>query len=189
MRTLKQTLIALSFVLSGVLATNAQSRGNGYDQFVEFGIKGGLNLSNIQNANGDLKTGLAVGAYGEYPVSETLSIRSEAIFSVQGAKASVGNGKIKLNYINWPILVRFYTGDTLSFEAGPQIGFLLSGRGGGLPSSAYKTVDLGAAFGTAYQVTDRMEVGARYNLGLTDFTKTPGHFKNSVFQFTLAYRL
>ena len=74
-------------------------------------------------------------------------------------------------------------------EFGPQIGFLLSGTGGILPNGAYNAVDFGLSLGTSIQLLPNLDLGARYNIGLTEVTKTHQNIKNSVFQFTLGYTL
>ncbi|SIQ21063.1 Outer membrane protein beta-barrel domain-containing protein [Maribacter ulvicola] len=96
---------------------------------------------------------------------------------------------MKLNYINLPVLAKFYATDAFSIETGPQLGILLSGKGGYLPNSrSYRTLDFGLGFGLGYKITDKLELGVRYTIGFTDVTKTnTENLKNSVGQFTLGY--
>ena len=186
MKKIKQALLVLLAVVATNITTNAQSIDN-YNDYVKYGIKGGVNLANLRGVDRSVKTGVSVGMFAEYPLSLKLGFRSELNFSVQGAKAVNGIQQVKLNYLNWPLLARYYASEKLSLEAGPQLGFLLSGSGGSLPKSAYKTLDFSLGFGAGYNLTKELELNARYNFGLTDITKTPGSIKNSVFQFTLAY--
>lgn len=186
MKALKQTTLVIAVLISGIFGATAQDNSY-YDQFVRYGVKGGINLANVKNLNGNTKTGFVAGIFAEYGLSNNFAIRSEANFSVQGSKSESSAAQVKLNYINWPILAKYYATNVVSIEAGPQIGFLLSGKGGGLPKSAYRALDLGLAFGLGYSITENLEIGGRYNLGLTNIAKTSSGLKNSVFQFTLAY--
>ena len=127
---------------------------------------------------------MVVGMFAEFKVSNKFSIQPELLYSRQGAKV----GSKKLNYINVPVLVKFYPINKFSIEAGPQVGYLLSIKGGTLSKSDYKKIDLSAVMGFNYQLNDEIGIGARYNLGLKDITKTSGKHKNAMFQFLLTYK-
>lgn len=178
---LKKATLTLALLFMGAMTINAQS-GNS----PSIGVKGGLNLAKIKNADGKNKLGMVAGGFAEFKMSDKFSIRPELLYSRQGEK--VGSDKIKLNYINAPILAKFYPVNRFSIEAGPQVGFLLNKKGGSLAKSDYRKLDLSAAFGVGYRLIDNLEIGARYNLGLRDITKTAGKHKNSVFQFSLGYK-
>jgi hypothetical protein len=179
---IKKVFLTIALILSASYITEAQS-----NDYALYGVKGGLNLSNLNGVSSKLKPGFTAGIFAEYFISEGVSLRSEMLFAVQGAKSKNGTQKIKLNYINWPILAKLYATKDFSIEVGPQLGFLISGKGGGLPKSAYKTLDVGAALGVNYRLNQAFEIGARYNHGLTDITKTSGKLKNRVVQLSLAY--
>lgn len=181
MSTIKKTTLMLTLLFMGITAINAQS-----DNKPSFGIKGGLNLAKLKNSDGKNKHGMTVGGFVEFKISDKFSIQPEVLYSRQGVK--IGSEKIKLNYINLPVVAKFYPVKGLSIEAGNQLGYLLNTKGGNLAKSDYRKVDLSAVMGLGYQITNNLEIGARYNLGLRDITKTAGKTKNSVFQFSLAYR-
>lgn len=153
------------------------------------GIKGGLNLSNVSGINGEVLPGFVGGIYAEYPLSEQMAIRSEILYSGQGSRLKYFSEDFNLNYINWPILARYYSWSAIGFETGPQIGFIINGSGGAIPSGAYKNVELGWVFGTFIPLSERLEVSARYNLGLTNIIDYSPQMKNSVFQFSLGILL
>lgn len=175
--------IFFTFLLSAQLM-QAQS-----DSYYLIGLKGGVNVANLQGSEGSTLTGFTGGLYAEYLISPVFTLRSEALYSLQGNRNDLLSDRIKLHYLNWPILGKVYVSDMLGLEFGPQIGFLLSGTGGTLPSGAYNAVDFGLAFGTSVNVVSNLDIGVRYNLGLTEVTKTHQNIKNSVFQFTLGYTL
>ncbi|MFB9863362.1 PorT family protein [Rufibacter immobilis] len=108
-----------------------------------FGIKGGLNYSNL---SGDLKDesrfnnkiGFNAGVYFNAPiVGDFFSIQPEILYSNKGYKYDdvektnlLGvteryEGTANFNYIDVPVLARIKAG-SLFFEAGPQVSYLLN---------------------------------------------------------------
>nr|WP_199001358.1 porin family protein [Flavobacterium sp. ASV13] len=171
-------------------------------QKTRFGVKGGLNITTFAGGNYyDAKSlvGFQVGGFAEIKVIERLSIQPEVLFSTQGAKQEVGMTKFdsKLNYINVPVLAKFYITKQFTVEAGPQIGFLVSAKSNGNDvKDAYKSLDTGFNFGAGYNFTDNVSVGLRYTVGLANigdynvdnteqYLDSP---KNSVLALTLAYK-
>lgn len=179
-----RTIMIMALLLAGTLVSNAQSNSD-----LEFGVKAGVNLANLKNANGKAKIGPVGGIFTEYRVSEKFSIRSEALFSMQGARGKGSFETVKLNYINvLPGLAKFYPVKKFSIEAGPYGGFLFSKKGGGLKKSDYRKIDYGAALGIGYRIVENVEIGARYYYGISDITKTAGKTSNKTIQVALSYR-
>ncbi len=185
MKTIKLVTCAL---LLGIITSNAQENQN---QGIEFGIKGGINLTKFRKESSKFKTGLIGGLFIRYQISEKFTFQSEALYSVQGAKSKNTSNKIKLNYITViPALVKFFPINKLSLEAGPQIGYLLGGKGQGFQKNNYKKIDYGAAIGVGYAITPSIEIGVRYNLGLANISKVSNtSLKNSVFQASASLKL
>ncbi|SHG85478.1 porin family protein [Flavobacterium defluvii] len=171
-------------------------------QQTRFGVKGGLNITNFSGDNdSNALIGFQVGGFAEIKVIERLSIQPELLFSAQGASFdAIGNNNdidYRLNYINIPVLAKFYITKQFSVEGGPQLGFLVSAkRDGNDVKDAYKSTDLGFNFGAGYNFTDNFSVGIRYTVGLSnvrdydtdnidDYIDSP---KNSVLALTAAYR-
>lgn len=98
----------------------------------EWGVKAGLNVSGISNIDDSkMKASIYVGAFAEFHVNDWLGIQPEVIYSRQGFAVddnSVDYARARLNYLNIPIMGKFYVLDNLSFETGPQFGFLLNAR-------------------------------------------------------------
>jgi Outer membrane protein beta-barrel domain len=156
-----------------VLATTVSA------QHVNIGIKAGLNLYNIKNSNDvkyDMKPGLHAGLFGHIHVTKNFAVQPEVLFSAQGAKYTTGGTvtKFDLNYINVPILLQYMFDNGFRFEAGPQVGFLLSAKSdNGTTETDVKSnlnsIDAGLALGLGYiHVPSGFGVDARYNLGLTN---------------------
>ncbi|MFH6958652.1 porin family protein [Flavobacterium aquidurense] len=172
-------------------------------QETRFGVKGGLNITSFAGGNYyDSKSlvGFQVGGFAEIKIIERLSIQPEVLFSTQGAKldrGSLGDLDRKLNYINVPVLAKFYITKQFTAEAGPQIGFLVSAKSNGNDvKDAYKSIDTGFNFGLGYNFTENVSVGIRYTVGLAnigdyevdnteEYLDSP---KNSVLALTLAYK-
>ena len=172
-------------------------------QQTRFGIKGGLNVTSFAGGNYyDAKSlvGFQVGGFAEIKIIERLSIQPEVLFSTQGAKfdgGSLGDFDDKLNYINIPVLAKFYITKQFTVEGGPQLGFLVSAKSDGEDSKDnFKSVDTGFNFGAGYNFTDNVSVNLRYTVGLSNIadynTDTAQQYydspKNSVLALTLGYK-
>ncbi|MCT4665346.1 MAG: PorT family protein [Flavobacteriales bacterium] len=176
-----KTIFSLLFFLFISTAVFAQS-----DAYSIYGIKGGINR--VESG----KTGVVLGLFGEYALSTNFSLRSETNFSAQEIDIESDNKKqvqAKLNYLNWPILGKFYMNESFSLEGGPQIGFLLSGKSKSLAKNDFKIIEFGLSVGLGYRLLDNIELGLRYNHGLTDITKTKDQINNKVLQLSLAVNL
>ncbi len=105
-------------------------------QEIGFGIKGGLNLSNLSIKQDDVskpdsRTSFHIGGLVEIPISGKFSIQPELLFSMQGAQEEESETymgqtyssktTLKLNYINLPIMAKYYVVDGLALEVGPSI--------------------------------------------------------------------
>lgn len=181
----------------------------------QFGLKGGLNVANLA---GDEKAtavpGAHIGLFAEFSISEKFSIQPELLFSMEGAK---DNGvvteagidynleeKIKLNYINIPLMAKYYVDKKFSVLAGPQIGFVVSAKdkftvSDGVNSGSdeidikdeVESVDFGFNAGLAYDFNDKFFAEMRYNLGLSNVFDIDGEDLeafNRVFQVSLGFR-
>jgi len=158
-----------------LLATSATLQA----QHVNFGVKAGLNVFNINNDNGasyDAKTGLHIGLLGHIHLAKQLAFQPELVFSAQGAKYKLLNSeaKIKLNYINVPLMIQYMFDNGFRLQAGPQIGFLASaksevGSNSTDIKSDFKGVDFAIGGGVGYvHPPSGFGVDARYNLGLSN---------------------
>ncbi|SFD85462.1 porin family protein [Flavobacterium phragmitis] len=171
-------------------------------QETRFGVKGGLNLSTLTGEyEDDTKSlvGFHVGGFAEIKVIERLAIQPELLFSAQGARFEDVFGKYdaKLNYINIPVLAKFYITKQFTVEAGPQLGFLVSAKIEGEDAKdIYKSADFGFNFGAGYNFTDNFSAGVRYTLGLSgvydndneDLEDYLDSSKNSNFAVYAAYK-
>jgi len=155
-------------------------------QNIRFGAKAGVNLASIngdETDDFDMRTSFHVGAVVEIPLSDKFSVQPELLYSSQGAKSEfseldvTGDYKFKLDYLNVPIMMKYYVTEGLSLEAGPQIGILLAANTelevGDVSEEEdvkefMKDIDFGLNFGAGYQLENGLNFSARYNLGLSN---------------------
>jgi hypothetical protein len=171
------------------------SIGNAQD--ITFGVKAGVNLANTHASgseeNLDGITSFHFGCTVEFSISETFSIQPELLYSAQGSVDE--DYVLNLNYINLPIIAKFYVSEGLSLEAGPQIGFLVKAEVEFDDLSVdikdeFKSIDFGFNFGTAYKLESGLNFAARYTLGLSniiDDNDLDTKVKNGVFQLSVGY--
>ncbi|MFE3868985.1 porin family protein [Flavobacterium sp. LS2P90] len=193
----KITLLLVTVFTFG--SVNAQDKED-----MSFGVKGGLNVSSVTNTDQDglnskSLIGFNLGFFGEFMISDKFAIQPELLYSAQGVKLESGgdDGDLKLDYINIPIMAKYYVANTFSLEFGPQIGFLVSAKAksGGVSEDIkdqVKSTDVSLGFGASYYFAEKFMLGARYNLGLTriqeDLFLGESESKNSVFQVSLGYK-
>ncbi|MDR0230219.1 MAG: PorT family protein [Flavobacteriaceae bacterium] len=198
--------IVLSVLAIGAFAFTA----NAQTPDIKLGAKAGVNFSNLSNFDDSkMKTGFHVGALAEIFINEKFAIQPELLYSTQGVKGKSGSGisglfgqkvdaTLKLDYINIPIMAKYYVMDGLSVHAGPQVGFLVKGEmelksGGDKATKDIKdqcnSVDFGLNFGAGYELPMGVFFDARYNLGLTKVLKDSNEsVKNGVFQLSVGYK-
>jgi len=149
----------------------------------------GLNIANLSgdNADGDARCGLAVGAELEYQISDMFSIAGAALYSMQGTKGD--NSTMKVDYINIPVVVNAYLFQNFAVKLGCQLGINVNSE---FKVSNYtadvdaKSIDFSIPIGVSYEYQNFV-LDARYNWGLTDVFENVDA-KNSVFQITLGYK-
>ena len=181
-------IVAIALMVFGF--TNAQQ--------TRFGIKGGLNITKYGGGgywDANSLVGFQVGGFAEIKIIERLAIQPEILFSAQGATLSppFGDYDERLNYINVPVLAKFYITKQFTVEGGPQLGFLVSAEQEGHDAKGdFKSVDTGFNFGAGYNFTDDLSVNFRYTIGLSDILDyefgTAGSPKNRVLALTMGYK-
>jgi len=153
-----------------------------YSQGVDFGVKFGANFANISDASGlDNKTGFHAGAFAALKFNDKVALQGELLYSQQGAKFSPGD--FNLDYVNVPVVVKYYLVQGLNIQLGPQFGFLVNDN---IKEADPETVDFAAVMGLGYDLPFGLRIDGRYNLGLTEIVKNDDG-KNQVFSLALGY--
>jgi len=192
---MKKTLFLLMAVCSTLLVNAQKSKR---EEGIKIGIKGGLNVANVFGdvTENDFRTSIHVGLLAEIIVSDKFSIQPELLYSGQGYLDTdpTGSSKNKLDYVNLPVMCKFYLyKNSLALEAGPQIGFLVSGKNskGGFTIPNTNKVDFGLGAGLNYELKNGVFFQGRYNLGLTNINNAsfPNNDRvaNSVIQLSVGY--
>ena len=199
---MKKLLIIIAVVLFGFTNVNAQEE-------MQFGVKGGVNISTITGDDVDSfdsRTCMHFGVVMELPISDKFSFQPELLYSCQGSDWSEDEfiesvvkstnatyeGTYKVDYLNIPLMAKFYVSEGFSLEAGPQVGLLLSAKAEGDFADPdlkdyLKGIDFGVNFGLGYKLEGGLNFGARYNIGLSDTNDDQDYlgdstYKNSVIQ-------
>jgi hypothetical protein len=172
--------ILLIFVLAAV-TTRAQAQDS--DNSLRFGIKGGLNVTNLYVEDVDDENpryGFHVGVYTQLFESDVFAIQPEILFSTKGTRTTYdvagfeGDAQFNLNYLDIPVLAVFKLGESAEIHVGPYFGYLLSASSEidgdfddyeELDRDDYKAWDYGLSAGVGFNV-GAVQIGARYNYGL-----------------------
>lgn len=187
---------------------------------VKLGVKAGLNIASLtfdeSELNSSGKTGFTAGVMVEIPMAKNFSLQPELLYSQQGTKVSFSDpdvtnsnykSTIKLNYLNIPVMLKYYVLKGLSVQAGPQIGILLKANNkyqdnflgyenhDSLNIKEYSSgIDTSVNFGLGYQFKDKFYTDLRYNISYSNVFKESdvnyfinNDMKNRVFQVTIGY--
>lgn len=192
-------LSSVFLLLTFVFATTASQA-----QETAFGIKGGLNLTNLKvsdpEASYDSRTGFHAGVFVRGKFSK-IAIQPELLLFTQSTEVSsslIGDYQDKFTYLSVPVMLKFYIVSGLNIHAGPQFGFLLDGDrnfDGALGSGStdikdyYKDTDISLSFGGGWDFPFGLSADVRYNVGVQDINEaTDGEeAKSRVFQVSLGW--
>ncbi|WP_047545908.1 porin family protein [Psychroserpens sp. Hel_I_66] len=195
---MKKLMLFAAVAAFGLSSVNAQE--------VKFGAKAGVNFATIGGdvEDADGRTAFHVGGVAEIMISDKFSVQPELLYSAQGLQQKeefegfTFESKLKLDYINIPIMAKYYVAEGFSIEAGPQVGFLLSAKeefefeGDSEEEDvkdAFNSIDFGAGVGVGYRMDSGLNFSARYVLGLSNIFEDSGDFsaQNNVIQVSVGY--
>ncbi len=176
--------------------------GTAFSQ-VFYGLKGGINLADFTNMRGtsDWKTSFYAGGFLEYRASD-FGVSPELIYSRQGFQAVERGDKmrVRVNYLNLPVVIKLYVVEGFSFDLGTQVGYVLNSKVWAKSGSQTVTADLEDAlpgvelntFDAAFVMGFTCNVKnfflqSRYNLGIASVAQGDNS-RNSVLQFGIGYR-
>lgn len=196
---MKRTITLMTGVLLLMLMANIKSFSQEQQTMTEtglvgkFGIKGGLNFSNMYINNvGDekMKLGWHAGLFAKFPISKGVSIQPELLYSTKGTKLNytdqvigAGEYRFNLNYVELPVLFSFNLGENFHINVGPYVGYLAHADITKIENDGtvdelikfdeedFKRWDFGAAAGLGFDI-NKFTIGARYTLGLTDINNS-----------------
>ena len=159
-------------VLLAIMTVAAQAQ-------VKFGVKGGLNLTNMKFDNSIVdksnQTGFFIGPTINFTLPVVgLGIDASALYDQRSAKIEGSDDKLKQQSIQIPVNLRygFGLGNTASFYifAGPQFGFNIGDKTTNLLNNALewrlKDSNLSANLGVGLMLLNHLQVSANYNVAL-----------------------
>ncbi len=93
-----------------------------------WGTKGGLNITTLGEFGSGNSPQLRVhaGFYYQQRIEQRFGLIAELHYSMQGARSTnISRQYLAYNYLNLPLLIKFYNSNDVYFEIGPQFGYLL----------------------------------------------------------------
>ena len=163
-----------------------------------FGPEVGVSISKYGQDAGtnDFKTGAFGGLFLTYSIENTFGITTKLLYSQKGASFKSSDTKQTLNYLEIPVIGRFFLNKEGTFRpnifVGPSFGFL-TGATNKVGSNErvnvdnykaiYNTFDFGVTGGIGFNILISNEtyfiIDARYTHGLSDITQGAGVVNNS----------
>lgn len=164
-------------------------------QEVDLGLKVGANFADFSDVKGlDMsnKTGFQIGAFAAIRMGN-VAIQPELLYSQQGAKFN--HDKIELDYVNVPVMIKYYLVQGLNLQVGPQFGFIVNDNIGkvfdGIQSGVEaNNFDVSGLVGVGLDLPFGIRLDGRYNFGFGDAIKSDfgdTSAKNSVFTLSVGY--
>lgn len=184
-------------------------------QGFKYGVKAGLNLSNLAispELDGPApatRLGIHLGGFAQFQLANSFSVQPELMLSTQGANDEDKDDwqRVKLTYLNFAVPFRYTLENNLHFSVGPQLGFLTGGEfekedkeDGEIKlhsaSHVLKGSDLSLGLGLGYTLSSGIDISLRYNLGLSNINNNPADLafyepwqsiKSKVLQLSVGY--
>ncbi|MDT0650605.1 porin family protein [Autumnicola edwardsiae] len=203
---MKKGILMVAIAFFATTAVSAQ-------EFVQFGIKGGVNFSSFTGdgiqglEDPDSRTGFNLGLLAEIPLADKFSIQPEVLYSAQGFDLSDDeqdnvfdiddNVEYQLDYISVPVLAKIYLVEGLNVQAGPSFNFKVNEEidnapfedGGDTDVSDVSNIqdfEIGGVAGLEYKFNNGFFIQGRYIYGFSDLIEDYD-IHNSVFQAGIGY--
>lgn len=193
----------------------AQDSDTSPRETIQFGIKAGMNISNVWDERGqdfkaDAKVGFAGGAFVGIPLGKFLGIQPEVLISQKGYKGSgtlLGTSYSNTRtttYLDIPLQLQIKPADFLTIVAGPQFSYLLNQKDVytfGTNSAAQETEFnndnvrkniLGFVAGAdiiIYHAVVSGRVGWDFQTNNGDGSSTTPRYKNQWLQLTIGFKI
>jgi len=137
MKTIQKITLAALVCTSISTYSSAQLNDDEKESKVRFGVKAGMNFSNVYDANRDDftasgKLGFAGGVFVSIPIGRKFGVQPEVLLSQRGYKAT-GNVlglpyemRRTSTYLDIPLLFAFRPAPYLTIVVGPQFSYLVN---------------------------------------------------------------
>lgn len=196
MKTKNIVIVTMVTFLTLVTCINTHAQEKVWSVGPEVGIS--LSKYGKDASTNDFKSGAIGGVFLTYSILNTYGITGKLLYSQKGASFKSDNIKQTLNYIEVPLIGRFFLNKEGNFRpnifVGPSFGFLAgatnkAGSENREPIESYKDIyngfDFGVTGGLGLNFLISTEtyfiIDARYTHGLSDITKADGNVNNKSF--------
>ncbi len=126
-------------------------------QGIDLGIKAGANFADITDVdNASSRSGLIFGAFATLKFSDKIAIQGDLLYSQKGTE------DIDLDYINLPVVFKYYLVKRLNIHAGPQFGINIKDD-----DTDSEPADVSGVVGLGVDLPLGFRIDGRYNFGLT----------------------
>ena len=170
----------LTLIAAAILCMSASAQ-------VQFGAKVGFDLTNFWGSDVEhgMKPSYQAGLVMEYKFNPNFAIAPEVVFASQGGKFKALDLNIfgldvsktvtyNTNYINIPVMFKYYVAPAFSIDFGPQLGINVYSKYSiedvdkavDIKDNT-KDVDFGLGLGGTYNLTENAFVQARYTMGMS----------------------
>lgn len=137
-----------------------------FSQGIDVGIKAGANFANLSDVDDvSTRTGFLAGAFVTLKFSDKIAIQGDVLYSQQGAAGEKGMDDIKLDYIIFPVVFKYYLVNRLNIQAGPQFGTVVNDN---LNNTRFESFDVSGVVGIGVDLPLNLRVTGRYSFGLSD---------------------
>lgn len=154
-----------------------------------FGLKGGLNYTNLAGIDADdnnARLGFHAGVFARTMPEQPVGLQIELLYSTKGNRTDYTaffglidqQVDFNLNYLELPVLASIRLADVVDLHLGAYAAYLLSANvktSGDLGSGSesldrdnFTSLDLGIAGGVGFNLGESAQVGVRYLHGFTD---------------------
>ncbi len=133
---MKKLILTIAAVTSLIVTSNAQNNETDFRDKLSFGLKAGINYSNVYDSKGEEfkaspKFGLAGGAFLAIPFGKYFGLQPEALISQKGFSAT---GRIlgdsykftrTTTYVDLPLFFALKPSEFFTIMVGPQYSYLI----------------------------------------------------------------
>lgn len=155
-----------------------------FSQGVDLGIKVGANFASLTDTDDvNTRTGLNFGAFATIKFSDKIALQGDLLYSQQGAEL-LDIGKVDLDYINVPVVLKYYLVKKLNIQVGPQFGFLVNDDDLNAAST-----DIAGVVGFGLDLPLGIRIDGRYNFGWTEIFPDVSDQKNNVFSLSVGWSI
>lgn len=196
----RRVLIVVVMVMAAITAWGQENQQE--DRRFGYGLRAGVNLSDITDPGCKMVVRTHIGAMVSYRMSDFFSLGAEMLYTGGGtsmylsipSEGITDDVHLNLNYISIPILAKFRISNRLSLHSGIEADFAVMSkinyRGEKIESPLETNIaSLSVPMGVTYDFSHGITATFRYNLGVTDIFSISDYknIRNSICMFSVGY--